>query len=734
MWQGRRWVGVAGAAAVAATLCLGGFGLAPAADAGTQVLDWNVTGSVDVGGMYTFGDRNSSKFNDYRDMDNGFLGELYLKGEKKDSPYYFELGAKNPTRDDQSYEGAFGRYGLFNLELEWDGVRHVLGEDAGTIFQLNGSAFSLPPPPLRTTIQQIFTGTGGQPSPTSAAGRANISGTINGLLRPVELGFNTNVGTLGFKLTPTEALRFDLEYSNRRNEGYRAQSATMASSVVAELAIPLDQTTHEAKFGAEYAKQNYALRFNYTASIFENNFQSYRWDNPVSTTGTQARGEFSAAPDNMAQTFALTGRAALPWWRTNVSGAFSYTTLRQDETFNTNVAAGLPGATNADNAGMTSPDAKSNLVAGNILLTSRPINSVTATARYRFFEYENDTPMHAFTNRVAQNGNVTAGTFTTNAERYTRQNAGLDIVWRPNRQVSVKGGYEYEYWHRGDFDGKDFGTAENIAKVAVDLTPVNWFLGRVSYTYGIRNLGEGYGIDPLAGNGVGFYKFNYADRVRNRVDTLFQFSRWETFTPSFNFSYANDNFNNSAYGLTDDTNYSAGVSLSWTPLKWLTLSADYTYENHDYTQVIRGGANANAFKTRSNDQFNILSVGAIMDVIPKKLDLNLSYGVTFGYTDINSGNLYAGCVGAACAFGYPTVQNVQQAARAVARYHLTEKLSLRGGFAYERFSERNFARDPMAPFMGYFDTSTAGSQSVWLGATTPSYETYTIAAFLRYEL
>jgi MtrB/PioB family decaheme-associated outer membrane protein len=732
MWQGRRWVDVALGAGVAATLCLGSFHPALAAGAGTEVLDWRVNGAAEVGGMYSFGERSSSKFNEYRDMDNGFVGEIDLYGEKKDSPYFFELRAKNPARDDQLYDGAFGRFGMFRLDLSWDRTPHVLSNNAGTIFQETDGRFTLPPPPLRTTIQQIFTGTGGQPSPTSAAGRANISGTINGLLRPVDLGFNTDVGTAEFKLTPTEALRFDFGYSNRQTNGYRPTSGVMSGNSITELAIPLDATTHEAKFGAEYAKENYALQFNYLASIFENEFRSYSWDNPVSTTGTQARGEISAAPDNIAQTFGLTGRAGLPWWRTNVSGAFSYTMLRQDETFLTNVAAGLPGARNTDDAGNTSPDAKSNLVSGNILLTSRPINSVTATARYRYFEYQNDMPTHVFTNTVAQNGNVTTGTVTTTAERYTKQNAGMDIGWRPMRQVSFKAGYEYEHWQRGDFDGKSFGTSENIAKAAVDVTPIDWILGRVTYTYGNRNL-EGYGADPLAGNGPGFLKFNYADRVRNRVDALLQFSRWETFTPSLNFGYAYDNFTNSAYGLTDDTNFNAGVSLSWTPLQWLTFSGDYTYEHHDATQRIRGGADANAFETASRDNFHIFSVGSIVEVIPKKLDFNLSYGVTFGYTNINNSNLYPGCVGQACAFDYPKIQNVLQTARVVGRYRLTEKLSLRAGFAYERYNEKNFARDPMAPFMGYYDTSTAGAQSVYLGATVPNYESYTLAGFVRYD-
>ena len=126
-------------------------------------------------------------------------------------------------------------------------------------------------------------------------------------------------------------------------------------------------------------------------------------------------------------------------------------------------------------------------------------------------------------------------------------------------------------------------------------------------------------------------------------------------------------------------------------------------------------------------------MGAIVDIVPKKFDLNLGYGVTFGYTTIDSTNLLPTCAGQTCAYRYDKLQNVLQVARVVARYRLTEKLSIRGGFAYERFNERNFAVDPMLAYMGFYDTSAASSQSVWLGATVPNYEAYIVTGFVRYQ-
>ena len=108
--------------------------------------------------------------------------------------------------------------------------------------------------------------------------------------------------------------------------------------------------------------------------------------------------------------------------------------------------------------------------------------------------------------------------------------------------------------------------------------------------------------------------------------------------------------------------------------------------------------------------------------------------MTFGYTTIKAENLNPAFT--TRALNYDRIQNILQTVKIVGRYRLTERLSVRGGFAYERYDERNFARDPMQPFLGYYDTSTSNStgiQSVYLGATTPNYESYTIAGFVRYE-
>ena len=746
MGQAQRWASVALSGLLAASLSLTAPGPARAASAGSNVLDWQVNGTVEAGGKLSFGERRSSKFNEYQDTDNGFVGELTLRGEKKDTPYFFDFKAMNPARDDQGYEGAFGRYGLFHVELGWDRTPHVLSNSAQTIFQegkRDGSVVFTLPSTLRSSIASTF-GTTSKPN--------DIRDTINGLTRAVDLSFNTDVGRVGFKFTPADEWAFDLEYSNLRRQGYRPVGTVIGSpgGSVTELAVPIENYTHEVKFGTEYARPGWAVQFNYTGSIFTNEFDAYMWDNPTtafSSSTNSARGQLAPAPSNLAHTFSLTGSSALPL-NSRVSGTLAYSLLRQDETFLVNtVNSRLTGAgRDFDDAGKSSPDAKADIILGNFQLSSRPIKNVSATVRYRYFEYQNDTPLHVFSFNYPEEVGTQVKRNTTQ-ERFTKQNAGFDIGWRLLRPVFLKAGYDYEHWNRGDREAS--ATNEHTGKFSADVTPTDWLLGRVTYSHANRYVGD-YRYSGRAENSQHplLVKFDEADRARDRLDLLLQFTGWDTVTPSLNFGFARDDYYESTYGLKKNDYFSGGASMGWTPLNWLQVSMDYTYENYKYTQQSRYRAPgvdtaANDWESKSKDDFHTLGLNTTLDLIPKKFDLTLGYAATFGFTRITTRNLTIPPASVsnngpgtppnnATARDWDKISNVLHTIKVVGRYHVTDKLQARLGYAYERYEEGDFARDPMKPFMGDVDGSTAGIQSVFLGATQPNYEAHILSFFLRY--
>jgi hypothetical protein len=159
------------------------------------------------------------------------------------------------------------------------------------------------------------------------------------------------------------------------------------------------------------------------------------------------------------------------------------------------------------------------------------------------------------------------------------------------------------------------------------------------------------------------------------------------------------------------------------------------------------GIPANTWQSKSKDDFQNVAFNATVHVIPKKFDVTLGAAVNFGYTTFQNTNpsLNVGgttVVPSATAYPWDKVSNVLQIYKIIAKYNVTEQWSVRGGFAYERYTEKDWARDPMAPFMGYYDSDRptgpppiigAATQSVWLGATQPNYESYIFSAFVRYE-
>ena len=772
MRHARTWTRVALSGLIASALWLMAPGPARAADEAPEILDWKVTGAVEAGGMISAGERSSSKFNEYRDMDNGFIGRLSLTGEKRDQPYFFRFRAINPARDDQGYDGALGQYGLFRLDLGFDRIPHVLSNTARTIYQLNdGGVFTLPPTlrpaiaadtnagPCGTLIRWNCPVEYGASSPAIGVAQRNFTrDTINGLLRPVDLSFNTDVARADLRLSPTEDWRFDVGYSNIRRQGFRPAGVVIGSpgGSITELAIPIENFTHEVKVGAEYTRPTWGVQLNYLGSIFRNEFTGYTWDNPGYFGATDSpdfagaaravrvnQGQVSALPDNLAHTFSGTGTVALPW-RTRVSGTFAYTLLRQDEPFLLNTVNRAIPQTNRDDSGTSSPDAKRDIILGNIQATSRPLTNVSATARYRYFEYENKDRERTFSGSTPEG--LAAAVEETTRPSFRKQNAGLDLGWRPSLPLSLKAGYEYEHWNRGDREVTS--TNEQIGKFALDLSPTDWFLGRTTYSHGDRTVNN---YQNVPGQFPLLRKFDEADRRRDKVDVLMQFSPWETVTPSVNFGYARDDYHRSSYGLTSNDYVSAGGALGWGPLSWVNFSADYAYEQYKYKQVSRYRAVVgttvldfpdNDFVSRNRDDFHTVGLTAEIDLIPKKFGVSLGYAISLGYTTIKSSNLgtptatttgSAGGVASATAKDRDRVQNILQTFRIAAKYSLTKSLSARVGYAYERYTEKDFARDPLAPFVGNLDTSNAGIQSVFLGATQPNYEAHIVSFVLRYE-
>ncbi len=91
-----------------------------------DVGDYTISGSAEVDGLPRAFQGDQSRFQGYRDIPESVVVpqlELMIGSKKQD--FFFNFDAGSVGRDDQNYRLKFGRYGLFNVEFEWNQIPHV---------------------------------------------------------------------------------------------------------------------------------------------------------------------------------------------------------------------------------------------------------------------------------------------------------------------------------------------------------------------------------------------------------------------------------------------------------------------------------------------------------------------------------------------------------------------------------------------------------------------------------
>src|SRR2546426_7130256 len=101
-----------------------------AASAQIDVGNFTIRGEAEIGGMPRRFTGRDAKFEEYRDLPESVIVpqlQLMIGGKKED--FYLDLGSSKTGLDDQNYRLRFGRYGLLDIELEWDQIPHIFSID-----------------------------------------------------------------------------------------------------------------------------------------------------------------------------------------------------------------------------------------------------------------------------------------------------------------------------------------------------------------------------------------------------------------------------------------------------------------------------------------------------------------------------------------------------------------------------------------------------------------------------
>ena len=565
--------------------------------------------------------------------------------------------------------------------------------------------------------------------------------------------------------------------------------------VVAGIELPetIDYRTTALNVGTGVYKRDWLADIQYTFTNFENKVESLLWDNPfrlddatatgaaatapalVGTAnafnrGRSATGEITLAPDSKSHDLAVSGSLNLPL-HSRLSGTVSYGWITQEDDFEpytrnsaiSLITTGGPGfdVTNPANLPQRDLGGEVATLFQSYQLSTKPVEPLTVTARYRYYDYDNKSDNITFPGYSAfgdsywrtEKNDVTAGQdalVRNDALSFTRQNAELALDYHLLRPLTVTVEGFWEDWERDEL--RIDGTTEVGAGAGFIYKPARITTVKADYRYAHRTV-EGYTPGNTAENpeAAGLVNYDWADRERHRVRIGLQVLPIDALTLGVTGHYQDDKFgDDNRFGLKKNENIAGGIDAAYVVSEALSFYANYVREYHK--GEMQSGAKDDAFDGPLNalippggapfnpenywnsdiyEKVDTIGVGSTVQLIPGKLALNANYSLSYSDMDVNTYNPN-GTVKLlnAAAQDWTRIKNRFQEVKADLGYNFTRNLKAGVTYLFEWYKLDDFVNTPAYMAGASFENST---KYLYTGANNFSYEAHVAAAYVNYR-
>jgi len=630
-------------------LCAG-LSLTLAAIAGAQ------TGSLDLkGGFNAVTTGSEEKFQEYRQMSDGFLFYDLRYMEDLSSPYFLNLKLKGGAGSNDSYNVQGGEYGKWDLGVSYDRLTHNFNK--GTLLLSGAGEGQLTiDGSVQTALQAVeqtrqerggtaLTDTTGEDAQAQAIIRnllANTAPTTFKLERrnaALALGYNIkpdvkawvnvkNEWRDGARLTGAGTYeRYFQPFPATTGIGHTGDQF-VASGM--ELAEPLDYRTKTFKAGAGVYKKTWLADLEYTLTDFNNENQSLIWANPFrssyavaqSSFGTNnnaydrgrfVNGQMALAPSNRTHDFSASGSVELPY-NTRLTGNVSYALTTQNAdllpyTLNS-AMAGIGGAPANVTSVAALPQASFNgevkTLTQSFALATKFTDALSASLKYRYYDYENKSDSILFPGYAAFGesywrtfkNDVTGANdapVRNDTASFTRKTTKLGVDYEISHPLSVDAeAFMDTYDHK---EQRIAGSYETGAGAGFIYKPGHSVSLKGSHKYSNRTV-NGYKTGDIAANpeAKGLANFNWAERNRNRTDLHAGVALNSKLSLGAAGQYQSDTYGaGKRFGFKSQKNLLGSVDATYEPSEKVSLTASYSREN-------RKGSTNNGAK---DDTFNV---------------------------------------------------------------------------------------------------------------------------------
>lgn len=767
---------------IGALLCLApqvGLAQQPATPAPLSGL----TGTVDVGGMFTATDGDEARYERYRDMRDGLATGLNVSRQNESS--WFDASASHIGYRDQRYNARFANSRV-KLNFDWQSIPLNFSYLTRTPYTISGNTLTLDNSaqnavqgPSNATNDGTAVGVPCAPGAPPAAcgnptqaGQAKANRSIyDSLATPFDLRYGRDNASIGALFSASKAVDIDARFSSSMREGQQPWGASFAFNNSVELPQTLDQRTNDMTLGATWTNARSMFRVGWDGSWFTNNNDTLVWDNPIRLTdfnngllppngpydpsgysngNGSAQGRMALAPGNSMNVVGATGMYKL-LSRTTLNGTLQFTTQNQDAslidwTVNPLIDSPTVFAAFPHLAQLPRPTAEAEAQGINALinLSSRPFRRGSFVVRYRYNERDVKTPVFDATEYVRFDA-VPEEIEEGHSPQFDNSRHLFDgnFTFTPTQWGTLRVGYGHEAVERHGRGFSDVG--ENIFRASFDTYTSQYVTFRASYDMGWRR-GEGFietGIDYETGPGGTQPTLRYydeSDRDRKRASLLVTVMPRDTFDVFVQFGGGWDDYmaDNSVpvdrpgelFGLqsADSTSWNFGVNFH--PTDMLAAGASYGHDTYDSLQLSRN-ANPPPDPTWTDPNRDwTMDNGDSVNTFSAYLDLRRAFrntDIRFGYdlSDSNNAFVFGGPrIGSLTAAGQfiplPDVDNTWQRASVDVQYFLNNRVGIGVGWYFENLDVVDFnTLDTDGP-VG-FATQTGDPRLDWLGGITLGY-------------
>src|SRR5512139_196838 len=505
---------------------------------------WITEGEFTVGPIFSnINSDDPSKAIEYRDLDDGALSNILLRGRSASGQWY-DFRGENFGREDMYVNLRGGQYDAWKGRLYWDWIPHERGINMRT------PLLDAPSADLRNRFPQANPDTWAQ---------------FNYGYQRKDLGGY-------FEWQRNSPWYFRVDANSVTYEGIKvgaAANGTSPGNGYIDLPIPVDYRTNNASFEAGYATSKYQCSFADTYSKCDNGNETMTWSNPYFNNGVDTTW---LPPDNDYQRIALNGSVRQLPFASTLAARVTWDKLESDASLATTAlnTGGVFGNTNPLESDF---NGKVENTTATIALTSAPWKGGDTRLYANYYDKDNKsthveyapTASGLYCGTATINGVNTPQPCDNELYSYTKWNLGAEAYWRFMPGNRVGGGVDYLSVEQERPDYDEYDDLKLWFEYKNTMLPN--FTGRIKYTYLTRDSNF-----LLSEDGSGPNDPAYLERFIGRFD-----------------------------GQSFDRN-EVRIDLDWAPMPMLDMALEYKWADTKYKrdgQEILYAANA----TNPQDDF-----------------------------------------------------------------------------------------------------------------------------------